>query len=338
MRNPTFEPRYMQSKEVEPTPAPLPSPSRLQQIQPMEPYFEPHQSFRTPRAFGPEQPDPWKIDERYFTGLRATLHYPTPNPTSQPTAKRLPSISTLLAVSDLEPLSSGPRETPVVELQLPRPHPANILPIPQPALNTSAARYSLPVGEVLRSRAVPVSLSKTIFDIGSFLTHQTAGGIGKGHVSGGIRNHTDERQLAGSRAGMRHGNRQTMSDAEKRARKALQQQRRRKHGPTREPRERFSEEEDRWLVMEKTRLEREPNKHWTDLEYAHRARFPNLKDRTLSGLQSRYYRIKKKFPGDPQTTSEGETLSRWDQEVQHQFQESGDSDDPEDVSMDEESG
>lgn len=91
-----------------------------------------------------------------------------------------------------------------------------------------------------------------------------------------------------------HNTRQTMSIAEKRRRKAEQQQRRRKHGPTREARERFSSSEDLWLMSQKHSLECEPNKHWTDLEAAHREAFPDKSFRTLSGLQSRYYRIKKR--------------------------------------------
>lgn len=88
-------------------------------------------------------------------------------------------------------------------------------------------------------------------------------------------------------------------------------------------------------MTEKRRLEKEPNKHWTDLEYAHKARFPEKNFRTLSGLQSRYYRIKKKFErildAKERDSRSGSTLpthtqerSRWDEEIEGRYSESGD--------------
>ncbi|KAF8449997.1 hypothetical protein BGX38DRAFT_1142403 [Terfezia claveryi] len=208
---------------------------------------------------------------------------------------------------------------------------SQVLPPPRLLEPSSAAGYSKPAGAMLRPRCTPISICKANLESGSSLCHYSST-----HVQRPLSDFTEdrnyiseaseERQYPNTRPGMRHGLRQTMSEAEKRARKALQQQRRRKHGPTREPRERFSEEEDTWLVMEKRRLEKEPNKHWTDLEYAHKAKFPNLKDRTLSGLQSRYYRIKKKYPTDPASPGGNGAPSRWDAEVEGHFSEGADSD------------
>lgn len=225
--------------------------------------------------------------------------------------------------------------------QHPHPHFTNILPLPRSTQPNSPAGYALPAGEFQRPMKIlisPTSLSKAALNTASPPIRRSSEVRQTMSVHSGYRHSfsqlKDERKYPPTRPASRPLHRQTMSETEKRARKALQQQRRRKHGPTREPRERFSEEEDRWLVMEKRRLEREPNKHWTDLEYAHRAKFPNLKDRTLSGLQSRYYRIKKKFPVDPTTEGEHEIRSRWDEEVQDRFPEGADSDgDPEDYEM-----
>lgn len=205
------------------------------------------------------------------------------------------------------------------------------LPPPHPLEPSSAAGYSKPAGAMLRPRCTPISICKSTLESGSSLCRCSSTQVERpppGFITdrNSLPEVNEERQYPNPRPGMRHGQRQTMSEAEKRARKALQQQRRRKHGPTREPRERFSVEEDTWLVMEKRRLEKEPNKHWTDLEYAHKAKFPNLKDRTLSGLQSRYYRIKKKYPVDPTSPGGSGGPSRWDAEVEGRFSEGADSD------------
>ncbi|KAF8419280.1 hypothetical protein EV426DRAFT_677807 [Tirmania nivea] len=266
----------------------------------------------------------------------------------KPKSLRLPPISFLLSLSTTEatnvlqrhdgarmPFES--RET--LGNYQPGSNISQILPPPPPLEPGSAAGYSKPAGAMLRPRCTPTSICKASLERGSSLCrysrtqiHQQSPGATEDRNSFSKVN--EERQYPNIGPGIRHGLRQTMSEAEKRARKALQQQRRRKHGPTREPRERFTEEEDAWLVMEKRRLEKEPNKHWTDLEYAHKAKFPNLKDRTLSGLQSRYYRIKKKYPVDPASPGGNGVPSRWDAEVEGRFPEGADSDgDIEDFEM-----
>lgn len=240
---------------------------------------------------------------------------------------RLPPVSVLLSLARkgcAETMTQKQEEAGTVStegLRLPADL-CRVLPIPCPLQASSPAGYSLPAGATPpRARASPISQTKERVQTTSPVHHRSS--IVRPQMTG---NHSfsreHERTYQTPRPGIR---RQTMTDSEKRARKAAQQQRRRKHGPSREPRERFSEEEDCWLVTEKRRLEKEPNKHWTDLEIAHRAKFPHLKDRTLSGLQSRYYRIKKKFPPEPQFSEGSETLSRWDEEVQGRFLEICDS-------------
>ena len=262
----------------------------------------------------------------------------------KPKSLRLPSISFLLSLSMAEATSVLQRHTDEYDgVWMPFETQDNggngqqvnnnwqILPPPHPLEPSSAAGYSKPAGAMLRPRCTPISICKTSLERGSSLCHYPNTQVQRpssdfSEDCNSFSGVNEEQKYPHTRPGIRHGLRQTMSEAEKRARKALQQQRRRKHGPTREPRERFSAEEDTWLVMEKRRLEKEPNKHWTDLEYAHKAKFPNLKDRTLSGLQSRYYRIKKKYPVDPASPGGNGGPSRWDTEVEGRFSEGADSD------------
>ena len=243
---------------------------------------------------------------------------------------RLPPVSVLLSLArdgckeTMNPKGEEIETASAEGLQLPM-NLGGVLPIPCPLQANSPAGYSLPAGAAPpRALASPISQSKERIQTVSPAHHCSS--IVRPQITAANGNHhafsQEHERYRTPRLGIR---RQTMTDSEKRARKAAQQQRRRKHGPSREPRERFSEEEDRWLVTEKRRLEKEPNKHWTDLEISHRAKFPHLKDRTLSGLQSRYYRIKKKFPPEPQLSEGSETVSRWDEEVQGRFLEACDS-------------
>ncbi|KAF8462955.1 hypothetical protein BDZ91DRAFT_764900 [Kalaharituber pfeilii] len=228
------------------------------------------------------------------------------------------------------------------------------LPLPQPVSAISPAGYYLPAGIAPPRRRTYSPLVAQLQDAMRASTQRQA--IAKRHSLDSTRDFQgypqtpplqQDNKFSDLPPRVRQICRRTMSEREKRARKAAQQQRRRKYGPMRDARERFSRAEDLWLVTEKRRLEKEPNKHWTDLETAHKTTFPNKTFRTLSGLQSRYYRIKEKFEHILDTNENGQRLgrevgmqleqkgpSKWDEAVQGHFDVCGDTDGEKDLSDD----